>query len=106
MTYPVLLAEEVGQPNRIQWRVWCPYCAVYHYHGAEDGHRVAHCIYVPESYPRGSNPIRDTGYYIMMPGKTRQATERAAKRLRRPSRKRAGDLNNASAVKLRKTNET
>jgi hypothetical protein len=87
MTYPILLAEEVGKPDRLQWRIWCPYCGAYHYHGAQAGHRVAHCMDAPGGCPRESNPLRDVGYFIMMAGKTREATERAAKKLRRPRRR-------------------
>lgn len=43
--YPILIAYDTGS----QYAVWCPYCSKWHFHGKEDGMRVAHCI----------NPIRD-----------------------------------------------
>lgn len=53
--YPVLLAEPHGDS---QWRVWCPFCQHYHYHGKLEGHRSAHC--------REGSPFNETGYYIML----------------------------------------
>jgi hypothetical protein len=35
------------------WKVWCPHCRAYHHHGAEEGHRVAHC---------SSGPYETSGY--------------------------------------------
>lgn len=41
-TEPVLLAEP-NPRSKTQWRAWCPFCRRYHFHGAEEGHRAAHC---------------------------------------------------------------
>jgi hypothetical protein len=41
---PMMLCEpSPSDTGRETWRFWCPYCRAYHTHGAEDGHRVAHC---------------------------------------------------------------
>jgi len=56
MKYPVLLAKPIHRENGISWEVWCPYCDRFHYHGATEGHRVAHCA--PET------PFSDLGYII------------------------------------------
>ena len=41
-----------------QWKVWCRYCETFHFHGAINGHRWAHCF-------RDSSPYRETGYIIV-----------------------------------------
>lgn len=52
---PILLAY----PNTDnQVKVWCPFCRAWHYHGALNGHRVAHC-----GHDSGS-PFVETGYFI------------------------------------------
>jgi hypothetical protein len=54
---PVLRAFPVGKD---QVRVWCPYCAVWHVHGAANlGHRTAHC-YTEDS------PFKQTGYIVQL----------------------------------------
>jgi len=53
---PVLLAEPFGES---QWRAWCPFCKHYHYHGASEGHRTAHCF---DSH----SPFEETGYYLVL----------------------------------------
>jgi hypothetical protein len=40
-----------------QWKVWCQYCKAWHYHGAVEGHRWAHCH-------QDSSPYLKTGYII------------------------------------------
>ncbi len=40
---PVLTAEEVTVKGCTRWRVWCKHCGGYHFHGAAEGHREAHC---------------------------------------------------------------
>lgn len=40
------------------WRFFCPVCERFHYHGAAEGHRVAHC---------GGGPYREGGYYLAAP---------------------------------------
>jgi hypothetical protein len=44
-----------------QWKVWCDYCKAFHFHGAVEGHRQAHCDY------NGSSPYLKTGYVIAGP---------------------------------------
>jgi hypothetical protein len=44
-------------PDGKQWKVWCPHCRRYHFHGPPAGHRVAHCT-------RPDSPFRGTGYFI------------------------------------------
>jgi hypothetical protein len=36
---PVLPAIDTGQ----HFKVWCRHCRRWHWHGREEGHRVAHC---------------------------------------------------------------
>jgi hypothetical protein len=52
---PTLLAERTADD---ELRVWCRYCGKFHYHGAADGHRVAHCI-------ADDSPYHLTGYYLL-----------------------------------------
>lgn len=55
---PVLEATPVqGCPD--QWAIWCTYCETHHFHGAAEGHRVAHCT-------EPSSPYRDGGYFITL----------------------------------------
>jgi hypothetical protein len=51
---PVIACE----PYNGQWRFFCRHCQTHHYHGADPGHRVAHC-----SAP---SPYRDTGYILRL----------------------------------------
>ena len=53
---PELQAERNAEH---QWRVWCRYCKCYHYHGAEPGHRRAHCL--------KRTPYTETGYVLLAP---------------------------------------
>jgi hypothetical protein len=46
-----------------QWKVWCQYCETFHFHGAIDGHRVAHCH-------TDSSPYKRSGYIIVGPVST------------------------------------
>lgn len=39
------------------FKVWCPYCASWHYHGEVGGWRVAHCF-------NKKSPFIKTGYYL------------------------------------------
>jgi hypothetical protein len=32
-----------GAGGSLRWLVWCRHCHIWHYHGAGDGHREAHC---------------------------------------------------------------
>jgi hypothetical protein len=41
---------------------WCPHCAKWHSHSAENGHRAAHCLSNPAS------PFRATGYTLRCVG--------------------------------------
>ena len=53
-----LVAESVLLDGFIlRYRVWCPHCADYHYHGPRNGHREAHC-HVTDS------PFHKSGYNI------------------------------------------
>lgn len=49
---PTFICERHGN-NQV--RFWCPFCHKYHYHGATEGHRVAHCT---------KGPMQETGYYL------------------------------------------
>jgi hypothetical protein len=51
---PIIVCEEYNG----QWRFWCPFCKKWHYHGAEPGHRVAHC--------GSDSPFRETGYILRL----------------------------------------
>lgn len=54
---PMLLAQRLpDDPSRV--RAWCCWCRRFHYHGAGEGHRVAHC-------GEGS-PFRDGGYLLKL----------------------------------------
>ena len=44
-------------PTEHGWRVWCRYCHRWHQHGAQPGHRVAHCHVT-------TSPYRSTGYIL------------------------------------------
>jgi hypothetical protein len=60
--FPILLGERTSYGTQI--KVWCPFCAVYHYHGwpepnsfSSPDHRVAHC-HIPTS------PFLEHGYLL------------------------------------------
>lgn len=56
---PVLMAEEIIEGGKVvQWKAWCPFCVRYHWHGAIEGHREAHCD--PKS------PFSETGYILRL----------------------------------------
>jgi hypothetical protein len=56
---PVLKAELEEIPgHHITYKVWCPFCKVYHRHGNVEGHRVAHCNI--------DTPFERTGYIIAL----------------------------------------
>jgi hypothetical protein len=56
-TIPILHATlDKGRSDR--WKVWCKYCEDFHFHGASDGHRAAHCS-------MHSSPYKETGYIIV-----------------------------------------
>lgn len=40
-----------------QYKVWCQYCDMWHYHGEVNGWRVAHC-------GDERSPYKKTGYYL------------------------------------------
>ena len=44
-------------PTEHGWRVWCCYCKRWHQHGAQPGHRVAHCHVA-------TSPYKATGYVL------------------------------------------
>lgn len=51
--------EIVHRPGeRPSWRFRCPHCDEWHYHGAGEGGRVAHC-------PKRGSPYRRAGYYLI-----------------------------------------
>lgn len=55
---PVLRATEIIKNNKsVQLKVWCKHCKSYHYHGLDEGHRIAHCF-------NDNSPYRTTGYFI------------------------------------------
>ena len=49
-------SEVVDDVGRTLWRVYCPFCGGWHYHGPGFGHRIEHCP-VP-------TPFWGTGYNI------------------------------------------
>ena len=57
---PTFTVKPWGQT---QWRFFCPYCGIFHYHGRDEGnfgehrYRVAHCY-------KANSPLRKTGYYL------------------------------------------
>ncbi|WP_224771486.1 hypothetical protein [Metabacillus idriensis] len=55
MNYPVLQAFERDKDGMLS--AWCPFCARFHHHGKEEGHKVAHCI-------DGNSPFEKTGYIL------------------------------------------
>lgn len=58
--YPIVLCREVppSHPRGVKtWEFWCPFCSRYHTHGAEPGHRVAHC-------GDESSPFYEKGYVL------------------------------------------
>lgn len=52
---PTVFAERTDDDR---FRVWCNYCGKFHFHGAEDGHRVCHCI-------ADDSPYHLTGYELL-----------------------------------------
>ena len=55
--YPLFLCEPSADGR--QWVFWCPFCHVWHAHGAGPGHRCAHCF-------RGDSPLQNTGYLLRL----------------------------------------
>ncbi len=59
--FPVLLAvpraktSDFGTPL---WNVWCTHCHIWHMHGDEPGHRIAHCV---------DGPYKDGHGYFFVP---------------------------------------
>lgn len=47
----------------VRWLVWCRHCMVWHYHGAGDGHREAHC--------QEPTPFSTSGYNLAYRGRWR-----------------------------------
>jgi len=70
LNYPVLIAESNDSSTV---KVWCGYCAEYHYHSPAPGHRVAHCL-------NEQSPYLSTGYVI-----THSPTKRYREYLDEPS---------------------
>ena len=61
---PVISAYEVNSDGVIHWVVWCGHCATWHWTGAAEGHREAHCR-DPDS------PCWRTGYNLAYAGRLR-----------------------------------
>jgi len=70
---PVLLALRCNEG----WKVWCPFCRVWHFHSEGDGVRVAHCF--------DGSPWADKKYYVLRSKKFKVASPVKPKRIR-PSR--------------------
>jgi hypothetical protein len=51
---PVVFCERTPSNS---FRFFCPYCNKYHYHGAAEGHVLAHCI-------AEDSPLLTTGYVL------------------------------------------
>jgi hypothetical protein len=52
---PVLLCDPDGDVKGVpQWKAWCPFCATYHRHGAEQGTASRRC--------HTDSPFNDGGY--------------------------------------------
>lgn len=67
--YPVLRAylvsfdrEDLPKEQCEEYWVSCIYCRKFHYHGAGDGERIAHCYVSNSPYKEGS------GYYLELAG--------------------------------------
>lgn len=59
---PVLRAKKIYRGKKvIQLKVWCEYCNKYHFHGTEEGHRIAHCW-------KEDSPFNKTGYILKRSG--------------------------------------
>lgn len=56
------LATLIAYRDGGNYKVWCPYCARWHYHGEVNGWRVAHCN-------NEKSPFKQTGYYLKEAGK-------------------------------------
>lgn len=54
---PVIKAEP-WEDYALGLKFFCEFCNKFHYHGAGEGHRVAHCKIEVES------PFHETGYYL------------------------------------------
>jgi hypothetical protein len=54
-----------------QWKVWRRYCETFHFHGAINGHRVAHCH-------KDSSPYLKTGYIFAGPVSTHERRNSSA----------------------------
>jgi hypothetical protein len=50
-----------SSPDGTTWRVWCPFCRVWHIHGPDEGLRVAHC-------DDKSTPYARSGYRLVYAG--------------------------------------
>ena len=55
---PVVSAQEIKHNGATRWLIWCGYCEIWHYHGAGEGHREAHCVDM-------SSPYWKTGYNLV-----------------------------------------
>ena len=49
------------------YRFHCPYCLVTHVHGAQDGHRTAHCHTVNRNGSPVYSPLKAKGYWLVGP---------------------------------------
>ena len=58
---PTLRAYRVRskKTRAIRWRIWCPNCLHWHYHGPGDGHRESHCTLA-------DSPYHKTGYNLAL----------------------------------------
>ena len=57
---PVLPALAILCNDVSRWLVWCRYCQLWHRHGAQEGHREAHCT--------ETTPYTATGYNLVYAG--------------------------------------
>ena len=59
---PTLPAYERVTPEGLSlWGVWCTHCDAWHWHGAHEGHRYAHCT-------RPGSPYEAKGYNLALAG--------------------------------------
>ncbi|HDR7790935.1 hypothetical protein AB1I92_29225 [Bacillus mobilis] len=52
---PIVLAIERDEKGNLS--TWCGVCECFHHHGADEGHRVAHCV-------NEDSPFISTGYVL------------------------------------------
>jgi hypothetical protein len=65
---PVLSAYETVVEEATLWAVWCKHCQAWHYHGAGEGHREAHCKSQESPYWKSGYNLAYAGRLEEQPG--------------------------------------